>query len=57
MTWLRRAQRDTYLISRTLGDAAALQSGGPERLAKRLVRRQIRRSFFRALGPIARWPR
>jgi hypothetical protein len=40
-SFLKQAQRDTYLISRTAGDLAALQRGA---LPKRLIRRKATRS-------------
>jgi len=44
----RRAERQVYLADRTALDiSAALR--GPVPLARRLVRRRIRRSFFRSL--------
>lgn len=46
-SWLRQAERDTYLISRTLGDVNAAKTGGAPRLAKRLVRRRVRRFIGR----------
>jgi hypothetical protein len=41
---LKQIQRDAYLISRTAGDASALQRGV---LPKRLIRRRATRGFFR----------
>jgi hypothetical protein len=40
---------ESYLLSRTLGDVNAAKRG-PSVLAKRLVRRSLTRSLFRALG-------
>lgn len=45
---LRRAQRDAYLTSRTLGDVSAALRG-PDVLARRLVRRSVTRNLFRLL--------
>ena len=46
---LRRLERDLYLASRTVGDAAAAQRG-PDVLARRVLRRVVRRNLFRILG-------
>jgi len=40
-------RRDLYLTQRTMGDVSAARRG---RLGKRLVRRSLTRSIFRALG-------
>jgi len=45
---LKQIQRDAYLISRAAGDVSAAQRG-PGVLAKRLVRRDLTRTFFRIL--------
>jgi hypothetical protein len=45
---LKQVQRDAYLVSRTAGDASAAQRG-PAVLAKRLVRRDATRTFFKVL--------
>lgn len=55
MSFLRRAQRDTYLASRALGDLDAL-CRGPDVLAKRVVRRTWHRAVLRSL-PGWKWPR
>jgi len=44
---LRTMQRDLYLSSRTVGDVRAAVRG-PGYLAKRLVRRKLLRTLFRA---------
>jgi hypothetical protein len=44
---LRRAERDLYLADRTLGDVEAFQRGGVAGLAKRLLRRKVRRTVGR----------
>jgi hypothetical protein len=41
---IEQLRRDSYLLSRTLGDAQAAKRG---RLAKRLARRSLTRSLFR----------
>jgi hypothetical protein len=46
---LRRIERDLYLASRTVGDLNAAQRG-PDVLAKRIIRRAVRRNLFRLLG-------
>jgi len=43
---LKQIQRDAYFVSRTAGDASALQRGT---LAKRLIRRRLTRGFFQLL--------
>jgi hypothetical protein len=43
-----QVRRDSYLLSRTMGDISAAQRG-PAVLAKRLVRRDLTRAFFRVL--------
>jgi hypothetical protein len=48
MSFLRRIQRDAYLVSRTAGDADAARRG-PQVLAKRLIRRRLTRALFRGL--------
>ena len=45
---LKQIQRDAYLISRTAGDLDAAQRG-PGVLAKRLIRRDLTRTFFKIL--------
>ena len=45
---LRQIQRDAHLISRTAGDLDAARRG-PDVLARRLVRRDLTRAFFRVL--------
>jgi hypothetical protein len=45
---IEQVRRDSYLLSRTLGDFQAA-SRGPAPLAKRLVRRDLTRTFFRIL--------
>lgn len=51
MSWLKRIQRDAYLVSRAAGDADAARRG-PEVLAKRLIRRRITREAFSILRRI-----
>lgn len=46
----RQIARTSHQVSKYSGDAAAFQSGGVPRLAKRLIRRQVTRTLFRALG-------
>jgi hypothetical protein len=43
---LSQVRRSSYLLSRTIGDVQAVQRGT---IAKRLVRRSLMRSLFRAL--------
>ena len=43
---LSKIQRDIYLAQRAVGDARAAQRG-PEKLAKRVVRRRVTRAVFR----------
>jgi hypothetical protein len=50
---LKQVQRDAYLISRTAGDLSAAQRG-PATLGKRLVRRDLTRTFFRILRQMGR---
>jgi hypothetical protein len=45
---VRRAERGSYLLTRTLGDVAAYQRGGFLGLGKRLARRPVRRAVGRA---------
>lgn len=45
---LARAQRDTHLTSRAIGDARAA-TRGPEALAARLARRHLTRALYRLL--------
>lgn len=45
---LAQVDRDAYLVSRTAGDVRTAERG-PKPLAKRVVRRQLTRAFFRAL--------
>ncbi|WP_375483253.1 hypothetical protein [uncultured Jatrophihabitans sp.] len=52
-SFLRRLQRDAYLISRTAGDLNAAKRG-PDVLAKRLARRAATREGFTLLR---RWTR
>lgn len=47
-TSLRQIERSVYKVDRALGDAAAFQRGGFPGLAKRLLRRQVRRRVGRA---------
>lgn len=47
---LAQIDRDAYLVSRTAGDAKAAERG-PGPLAKRLVRRQVRRRLLSLLNP------
>jgi hypothetical protein len=49
-SWIRRAERDSYLITRALGTVNAAQKGGAPRVAKRLVRRRVRRFISRKSG-------
>ena len=46
---LETLRRVLYFSQRTLGDVQAAQRG-PDVLAKRVVRRTVTRSIFRALG-------
>jgi hypothetical protein len=48
-----RVQRDSYLLSRTMGDLSAA-ARGPVPLARRLARRSLTRSFFRSLRNLSR---
>jgi hypothetical protein len=48
-----QTRRDSYLLSRTMGDLSAARRGGRP-LAKRLVRRSLTRQFFRALRQMSR---
>ena len=50
---LRQIQRDAYLISRAAGDLDAARRG-PGVLAKRLVRRDLTRAFFRVLRQLGK---
>ena len=50
---LRQIQRDAHLISRTAGDIDAARRG-PDVLARRLVRRDLTRAFFRVLRQMSR---
>lgn len=43
---IEQVRRDSYFLSRTLGDYEAAKRG---RLAKRLVRRSLTRTLFRGL--------
>lgn len=45
MSWLKRVQRSTYLVSRAAGDLDAARRG-PDVLAKRLIRRAATRKGF-----------
>lgn len=45
---LSQVRRDAYLTQRGIGDFQAAERG-PAPLAKRLVRRQLTRAFFKAL--------
>lgn len=45
---LREIERDTYLTDRAMGAALAAQRGGAPAVAKRLVRRRVRRFVGRA---------
>lgn len=47
MAFWRSAQRTSYLINRSIGDGRAAKRG-PKPLAKRLIRRSVTRSVFRA---------
>ncbi len=49
-SFLDQLQRDAYFVSRTAGDASALQKGGVPRLAKKVLRRQVVGALFRGLG-------
>ena len=51
-TW-NQARRDLYLTQRTMGDLSAARRG-PAPLAKRLVRRDLTRTFFRILRQMGR---
>jgi Holliday junction resolvasome RuvABC ATP-dependent DNA helicase subunit len=46
MSFFRDLARASHKVSKYSGDAAALQSGGVPRLAKRVVRRVITRRAF-----------
>lgn len=50
MSTARKIQRDSYKLSRAAGDLAALQSGGPAKLAKRVLRRKTTRALFNLFG-------
>jgi hypothetical protein len=52
-SFLKRLQRDSYLISRAAGDADAARRG-PAVLAKRIARREITRRGFSLLRRITR---
>ena len=43
-----QVRRDSYLLSRTMGDLDAARRG-PDVLLRRLVRRDLTRAFFRML--------
>jgi hypothetical protein len=45
---IEQVRRDSYLLSRTLGDVEAARRG-PAPLARRLARRDLTRAFFRFL--------
>lgn len=49
---LRRASRDTYLVSRTIGDVQAASRG---RLTKRLVKRAYHRRVIGLLRKAGLW--
>jgi hypothetical protein len=49
MSWLETLRRTLYLTQRTIGDAQAA-SRGPDKLAKRLVRRSLVRAFWKGMG-------
>jgi len=42
-----QVRRDSYLLSRTMGDVSAAKRG---RVVRRVARRRVTRSVFRALG-------
>lgn len=48
-SFFKKVQRDAYLISRTAGDLDAARRG-PDVLARRIIRREVTRSVFRAVG-------
>lgn len=48
---MSRAERDLYVASRTAGDIEAAERG-PEALAGRVARRQLRRAAFRGGMPL-----
>ena len=48
-----QVRRDSYLLSRTLGDVSAARRG-PVPLARRLVRRDLTRGFFRLLRDMSK---
>jgi hypothetical protein len=48
-----QARRDLYLAQRTMGDVSAAQRG-PVPLAKRLIRRDLTREFFKVLRQMTR---
>ena len=50
---LEQVRRDSYLLSRSLGDFQAA-SRGPVPLGKRLARRSLTRTFFRILRDASR---
>jgi len=50
---LEQVRRDSYLLSRSIGDFQAAQRG-PGVLAKRLVRRDLTRTFFRLLRQMSK---
>lgn len=50
---IEQVRRDSYLLSRTLGDFQAARRG-PAVLGKRLVRRDLTRTFFRILRDAAK---
>lgn len=46
----RQIARTSHQVSKYSGDAAAFQSGGVPRLAKRIVRRRLTRTLFKLIG-------
>jgi len=50
---LEQIRRDSYLLSRSLGDVEAAEHG-PDVLAKRIIRRKATRGFFRLLRQVTR---
>lgn len=46
----RQISRGAHIVSRSAGDVAAWQSGGPKRYLKRRVRRGLVSRIMRAIG-------